>query len=244
MKKSNIVVSILLVIVILSLIAVIFYNIIDASHGAKESSEATEDVFSVSIRTLPLCVSGVDCGFSDMEFRSLLLQKKNSKLEKVEKEVNSIVEESYQTVLESDVASAECSDVVSLYQHSIFAQNILAYYSDSEIVSVALISSSSNLCNNTILDEKFTVYYYDVSTDKMINQEDLEKKYNIDRESVLQLLRDDLEQHNQIDGTSYSSDTIADFQLYIDYEGEVQAYYRCQDNPLGYTVPIGKNIND
>lgn len=238
MKKSRIVLLCILLCVIVDLVIVIFYNIIDIKPKKDNKSVS----LSVEIETIPLCVSGVDCGFQDMEFRNFKLSGDNPKLEKVVNKINSEVDNIHKEVVNSDTSSAECSGIVGTYQYSIFAQTMLPFYNDSNIVSLALISSSSNLCTNTMFEDKFIVYYYDVKEDKFISQEELEERYNINRSEVMELIKTDLVNQNQVNGTNYSSDSIKDFKLYIDFTGDIQAFYTLEGSPSGYSVTINKNV--
>ena len=147
-------------ILLLVLISIIIYNVVylpsikeDKQLTNNENNTPVEHL-SIDGKSLEICKDGVDCGFGTRNYYTISTDIVDEQLTNVIDDLNTKINNSYTRSLNAtDMTASECSNVSNLYQRSIMTESILNIYDSENLLGITLISSESNLCLFTNIQE-------------------------------------------------------------------------------------------
>lgn len=250
-SKARLIGIIIISILLLVLVSVIIYNVAylpsveDKQQTNEENNVDSINVKHLSINDEPLkldiCKEGVECGFGTRNYYTISTDITNRTFTNVVNEINTKINDSYTSSLNStDMSSNECSAASNLYQRSIMTESISTLYGSDELLGITLISGTSNLCLSTN-DQEIEVYYYDITNDKLLTEDEIKTTYSITNEQILLAITNDINQRNIDENLNYTTN-ILDYHIYIASDGVLSVYYKQPEDNIYYSVPLDISV--
>ena len=250
-SKARLIGIIIISILLLVLITVIIYNVaylptIEDKQQTNENNNGnsiTVKHLSINDKSLKLeiCKEGIECGFGARNYYTISTDIPSRTFTNVVNEINTKINDSYTTSLNStDMSSNECSAVSNLYQRSIMTESISTLYGSDELLGITLINGTSNLCLSTN-DQEIDVYYYDITNDKLLTEDEMKTTYSITNEQILLAITNDINQRNIDENLNYTTN-ILDYHIYIASDGVLSVYYKQPEDNIYYSVPLDISV--
>lgn len=247
-SKARLIGIIIISILLLVLISVIIYNVVYLPSVEEDKQQTNEDNNSNSITVkhlsindeplnLEICKEDVECGLGTRNYYTISTDITSRTFTNIVNEINTKINDSYTTSLNStDMSSNECSAVSNLYQRSIMTESISTLYGSDELLGITLISGTSNLCLSTN-NQEINVYYYDITNDKLLTEDEIKTTYSITNEQILLAITNDINQRNIDENLNYTTN-ILDYHIYIASDGLLSIYYKQPEDNIYYSVPL------
>lgn len=247
-SKARLIGIIIISILLLVLISVIIYNVVYLPSVEEDKQQTNEDNNSNSITVkhlsindeplnLEICKEDVECGFGTRNYYTISTDITSRTFTNIVNEINTKINDSYTTSLNStDMSGNECSAASNLYQRSIMTESISTLYGSDELLGITLISGTSNLCLSTN-NQEINVYYYDITNDKLLTEDEIKTTYSITNEQILLAITNDINQRNIDENLNYTTN-ILDYHIYIASDGLLSIYYKQPEDNIYYSVPL------
>ena len=190
----------------------------------KEGSHKEKLTFElINKKYINYCVDK-DCGEDEDLYAHLSTNSSSEILNNAIETMNANTDYYYNYVI--GTASNVCDEYSSVYKYRRGISNEYYYYIDDKYVTFAVLREEKDFCNDTILVLPVEVYFYDLTLDKILSQDEIKENLDYNDKKLDSLITDHLKGYNE----ELIRDTYYGKALYFDNNGKVYVSFSWNEN--------------
>ena len=183
-----------------------------------------------------------DCGLFPLIFPMFYYKTDDDNINKIENEINTLIENSYNDVLNSKISdnNASCSSVKDKYTYELYKNNVITAHLSKNYFSVLLEQQIINLCTNQT-SFKITQYLYDMEAKKTLDQAGIKKAFDVNDK----VIRDSIDSAELSDNEkTYLKNNLNNYYIYIENDGALKLMYYYEINKNWKSIEIYENVDN
>ncbi len=250
MKKGKIINIIIIIIALVLISSGVVMLIIPSGDNKSASntdlrlqpSKTKSGVEENDKKVIKICQNvNEDCMVLDLIYSHASLDTDIKEMQDFVTQLNQQIDTYYQETEKADINSSICKDQLidkGYLKDSYVSTKLISYISD-KYISLSMLSSKVNLCNNTVTENPYVIGFYDKEAKKMLTQEEIATKLNITKDKVYAKLQEASYDKN-INEQVFQMPTIENlsYQLYLNENGKVEANCTISTSPTGNTYYV------
>lgn len=250
MKKGKII-SIIIIVIALALISfgAVMLIIPNADNKSTsntdlrlQSSQTKNGIEENNKKIIKICQNvNKDCMVLDLIYSHASLDTDIKEIQDFITQLNQQIDTYYQETDKADINSSICKDqlIDKGYLKDSYVSTKLISYINDKYISLSMLSSKVDLCNNKTTENPYVIGFYDIEAKKMLTQEEIAVKLNVTKDKVYAKLQEASYDKN-INEQVFQMPTIENlsYQLYLNENGKVEANCTISTSPTGNTYYV------